>query len=130
MTPLSSALPTGLHSEPMPVDEAGTAREPGEQSAPGVCEGCRDGHMRLPDKSGMWRHYRVSDRNPKGEMLGECRNPPTIEIRPTAVSARRTHSECIDKLSRMARTRSASEALSDARRTFADLSQPADREDE
>ena len=99
------------------------------RSAQGDCPHCAEGHLRLPDRDGIWWHYRVSERAPQGERIGQCSTAPRFEVRASAPTIRRTHEECTRKLSELASHWSASQVLSEARRTFTEQSQPDEGDD-
>lgn len=124
MKTLSASLPSGLSPEPTPAP-AGPAPAPGEQSAPGMCELCRQGHMLFEGS-----HYCVCE---KGVIpLGRCVAPPKTEAKVEAkpLPARRTHEETMARIHAMASEQSAAEVLAVARRTFVEQSQPEEDDDD
>lgn len=124
MKTLAQALPAGLNPEPTPSPadpDAGPSRAPGagpHPPAPGVCEGCRQGHPVMAGK-----HYRVAL---EGTWLfGTCTAPrKAAESVREPVRRHRSHPECQAELHRMASEGSASRVLAEARATFAAQSVP------
>ena len=128
MKTLSASLPSGLSPEPTPA-VAGPAPAPGEQSAPGVCDFCRERFLRLQDRDGAWWHYRVSNVTPRGSLVGPCADPPAPPAKKHE-AAQRSAEECLRRIREIAGEANVGRVLAEARRTFVGQSSQEKEDDD